>query len=316
MSNQHLCLYCSQPLLRHISSKGIYWFCSHCHQEIPDIENLREAKLSLQNVIHHELTKGKQSEYKWLKTEKLHPYIEVAEKLQNLALSDSLSTVANRYRLQAYLDQEWQRMAKEQAPLSLIIGNFDCFQTYNNTYGHHRGDRGDQYLHQLTKTIVNDLKHPLNLLPSYSGEEFFVILPYTTAEDAVQVAEEIRCRVKSLDISQSNMGFSQYLTISLGVASILPSNEYSSEMLITAATQALYQAKLQGRDRIIIHEQLRRQAQVIVQEKSLAWSHNQGKTLLSLKDNIQPKTTKTKLLTTYVAYSVNSKITDLDKISS
>ncbi|NES23043.1 MAG: hypothetical protein F6K41_30025 [Symploca sp. SIO3E6] len=60
MSNQHPCLYCSQPLLRHISNQGIYWFCSHCHQEIPDIENLREAKLSVQDVISNQLTPSKQ----------------------------------------------------------------------------------------------------------------------------------------------------------------------------------------------------------------------------------------------------------------
>ncbi|NEP12504.1 MAG: hypothetical protein F6K14_20310 [Symploca sp. SIO2C1] len=67
MSNQHFCLYCSQPLLRHISHQGIYWFCSHCHQEIPDIENLREAKLSLQNMIRNQLIQDKQSEEKWFK---------------------------------------------------------------------------------------------------------------------------------------------------------------------------------------------------------------------------------------------------------
>jgi|GEM_PF-1627144 len=69
MENQHLCLYCSQRLLRHISHQGIYWFCSHCHQEIPDIENLREAKLSLQNIICNQFTQHKHSEEKWLQTQ-------------------------------------------------------------------------------------------------------------------------------------------------------------------------------------------------------------------------------------------------------
>ncbi|NEP57370.1 MAG: diguanylate cyclase [Symploca sp. SIO2G7] len=267
MSNQHPCLYCSQPLLRHISHQGIYWFCSHCHQEIPDIENLREAKLSLQEVICNQLTQSKQLEKKWLPKAATHPCRKITEELPSLAFADSLSKVANRYRLQVYLAQEWRRMAQEQAPLSLIIGDLDFFQTYNKTYGYYAGD---QCLQQVAKAIVNDAKHPLNLLPSYGGEEFFIILPQTKAEAAVQVAERIRCRVKALEILQPNLGWSKYLTISLGVASMMPSKEYSSTMLITATAQALYQAKANGRDRVILHEQLLRRTKVVVKEKTTA----------------------------------------------
>jgi len=267
MSNQHSCLFCSQPLLRHISQQGIYWFCSHCHQEIPDIENLKEAKFSLRDIISNQLAKRKQLEKKLLPTTTTHTCQKITEESPSLAFADSLSQVANRYRLQVYLEQDWQRMGQEQAPLSLIIGDLDFFQTYNDTYGH---SAGDQCLQQVATAIANDVKHPLRLLPTYGGEEFIIILPYTKAETAVQIAEKIRCRVKGLEILQPNLGWSKHLTISLGVASMMPSQEYSSTMLINATVQALYQAKAKGRDRVILHEQLLRQTEVLVKKRPTA----------------------------------------------
>ncbi|HEY9795587.1 MAG TPA: diguanylate cyclase [Leptolyngbyaceae cyanobacterium] len=235
-------------------------------------------------------------------------YLEADKELQNLTFSHNLNQVANRLRFQAYLDQEWGRMAQEQAPLSLILGNLDCFKAYNDTYGH---QAGDECLQQIAEAIVQTVQRPADLVPRYGGEEFVIILPNTNAEDAVLVAEETRSRVKALEIPQTNSQISTYLTVSLGVASIIPSDEYSSALLITAAEQALYQAKAQGRDRVILHEDLLRQTQiveqskVVEQEETLALPQSEDHPPAPVSREINCTATKTELLMSYVAYYVS-----------
>ena len=318
MMNKHPCPCCSQPLLRHISFKRIYWFCSQCHQEMPDIENIVETQVSSQHWLSNSLTKRTLFKRGWEQPQKLSDYLEADKELQNLTFSHNLNQVANRLRFQAYLDQEWGRMAQEQAPLSLILGNLDCFKAYNDTYGH---QAGDQCLQQIAEAIVQTVKRPADLVPRYGGEEFVIILPNTNAEEAVLVAEETRSRVKSLEIPQTNSQISTYLTVSLGVASIIPSDEYSSALLITAAEQALYQAKAQGRDRVILHEDLLRQIQiveqskVVEQEETPALPQSEEHPPAPVSREINCTATKTELLMSYVAYYVSRGKTVISPLS-
>ncbi len=178
---------------------------------------------------------------------------------------DRLTQLANRDQFEAYIEQEWRRMAREQAPLSLILCDIDFFKKYNESYGK---QAGDQCLQQVAQAISTAVKRPADLVARYGGEKFAVVLPNTKAEGAVCVAEEIRSRVKTLHIVQANLpGHS--LTLSSGVASLIPSYEYSPAMMVTAAASALYQAKLQGRDRVMLHEQLLRQTQLLEVEETL-----------------------------------------------
>src|SRR4028119_1013004 len=151
--NQHLCPCCSQPLLRHISSQRIYWFCSQCHQEMPDLKNLVETELVPQHWVNSRITERRHWEEIGQRRDKVYLYKENNQDLQRLDFSDRLTQVANRLRFQAYLDQEWQCMAQEQVPLSLIIGDLDFFKAYNNTYGH---QEGDQCLQQVAKAIRSE----------------------------------------------------------------------------------------------------------------------------------------------------------------
>lgn len=166
------------------------------------------------------------------------------QELQRLASNDSLTEVANRRRFDEYLDSEWRRLAREQAPLSLILCDIDLFKSYNDTYGH---QMGDDCLRQVAKAIARAVKRSADLVARYGGEEFAVVLPHTETNGAIRVAEAIRSRVKALQIAHAN---SQYVTLSLGVAFTIPSHESSPATLIAAADQALYQAKEQGRDRV------------------------------------------------------------------
>jgi diguanylate cyclase (GGDEF)-like protein len=174
--------------------------------------------------------------------------------LYRLANSDGLTKVANRRRFNEYLDIEWQKLEQEEAELSLILCDIDFFKKYNDTYGH---QAGDACLQKVATAIVESVNSSTNdvsgekLVARYGGEEFTIILPRTTPETAVDIAEQIRVGVKNLEIEhiQSPVGC---VTLSLGVASTFPKSSTSKEKLISAADGALYQAKDQGRDRVIL----------------------------------------------------------------
>lgn len=170
------------------------------------------------------------------------------QSLQRLASLDSLTQVANRRRFDEHLDQEWRRMAREQQPLSLILCDIDYFKIFNDTYGH---QAGDECLQQVARAISRSIKRPGDLVARYGGEEFGVILPHTRADGAVQVGEEIRANVAGLKIEHLGSLWNQ-VTLSLGVATIIPSYEASVANLIAVADKALYQAKSEGRDRVVL----------------------------------------------------------------
>lgn len=263
MLNQHHCPCCSSALLHHISHKRSYWFCMHCHEEMPDLEGIIRAKSVSPHWISKPIVERQHLVRQERQRDKLYRCIRAMEELQHLAFSDSLTHIANRRRFEAYLAQEWRRMAREQAPLSLLIADLDFFKAYNDAYGH---PAGDKCLQQVVKAIVQVVQRPADLVARYGGEEFVIVLPNTRAQGAVRVAEAIRSGVKKLKIAQSRASVSPYVTVSLGVASIVPSHEYSPEMLIAAADQSLYQAKAQGRDRVVLHETLLRQIKLVKSE--------------------------------------------------
>lgn len=167
--------------------------------------------------------------------------------LERLATLDSLTQLANRRYFDEYLSREWQRLARERAPLTLILADIDYFKAYNDTYGH---QAGDSCLKQVAQAIRRAVQRPMDLVSRYGGEEFAVILPNTEPEGGLQVAANIRAAVGVLKIPHTRSRVSEFLTFSLGVASTLPNPQSSSEALIAAADQALYQAKAKGRDRI------------------------------------------------------------------
>ncbi|MGB7710368.1 MAG: diguanylate cyclase [Microcoleus sp.] len=169
--------------------------------------------------------------------------------LQYLATYDSLTEVKNRRCLNEYLDTEWRRLAREEAPLSLIMCDIDYFKLYNDTYGH---QAGDECLRQVAGVLRSSLKRPADLVARYGGEEFVVVLPNTDIEGATRVAEFIRAEVQGLQIIHAKSAVSQYVTLSLGVAWCIPASHKSPEMLIAIADEYLYRAKNEGRDRVSV----------------------------------------------------------------
>jgi diguanylate cyclase (GGDEF)-like protein len=167
------------------------------------------------------------------------------QELQRLASIDGLTQLANRRRFDEYLFDEWRRLAREQRPLSLILCDIDYFKLYNDTYGHLAGDF---CLQQVAGVLRQSVRRPPDLVARYGGEEFAMILPNTDARGAAFVAETVRQRVRGLRIPHVQSPVSDYVTLSLGVASTIPRLDSSAQRLIAVADEALYRAKAEGRD--------------------------------------------------------------------
>lgn len=176
----------------------------------------------------------------------LYHQLEIAnQKLQQLAVTDELTGIANRRQFDSVLEQEWQRLTREQVSLSLILCDIDFFKLYNDCYGHLAGDA---CLQQVARAIASALQRPADLAARYGGEEFAAILPYTDRAGAVCAAEKIRERIEKLQLSHPCSPISQYVTLSLGIASTVPSRNGSPRTLVQSADRALYQAKAAGRN--------------------------------------------------------------------
>ncbi len=166
--------------------------------------------------------------------------------LERLATLDGLTHIPNRRRFDAYLAQEWQRLVREQQPLSLIMFDVDFFKPYNDCLGH---QQGDEALIAIAAAATRSVKRAADLLARYGGEEFAVVLPNTSRAGAESVAKALQEEIAALQIVHPQSTVSDYLTVSIGIASVVPTANQAPEDLIAAADAALYQAKRRGRDR-------------------------------------------------------------------
>lgn len=172
-------------------------------------------------------------------------------KLSKLATIDSLTGVYNRHSFDKILSQEWQRCGRGKQPLSLILCDIDFFKPYNDFYGHQAGDK---CLIEVAKIMSNIVKRTSDFLARYGGEEFAIILPNTPQQGAFNVAENIRKEIESLQLPHEKSQISDYITISLGVATIIPTQDVSLESLIKSADNALYEAKKLGKNQTQLGE--------------------------------------------------------------
>lgn len=175
------------------------------------------------------------------------------QELELLALRDGLTGLANRRQFDHALDREWKRAWRERAQLSLIMLDVDCFKKFNDHYGHLAGD---DCLRAVAHAIDNTVSRATDLVARYGGEEFAVILPGTDPAGALLVAEGVRANIEDLRIPhKANASGSNWVTASLGVATILPRNREMTatpEALVLAADGALYKSKSEGRNRVTV----------------------------------------------------------------
>jgi diguanylate cyclase (GGDEF)-like protein/PAS domain S-box-containing protein len=223
---------------------------------------VRNGKMEGLVVAFHDITGRKQSQERLTQamadlaqsnreTERINTELMQANaELERISHSDGLTGVANRRHFDIFLDGEWRSAARADQSLSLIMIDIDYFKAYNDHYGH---QGGDDCLKSVAGALGAALGRPRDLLARYGGEEFAVVLPDTSPEGALHVAENLHGAVERLHLPHVKSDASKYITVSLGVATMMPDAQASiPAVLIAAADKALYQAKMQGRNRICV----------------------------------------------------------------
>ena len=171
--------------------------------------------------------------------------------LRHLANIDGLTQIYNRYYFDIALEQLWKETLRERGNISLIICDVDNFKPYNDTYGHLMGD---ECLKRVAQAISHSVNRNRDIAARYGGEEFVIILPRTNSSGAIQVADTIRAAVTELNIPHHSSTVANYVTISCGIACLVPNPDISSSSLISNADSALYQAKRQGKNRCVLYD--------------------------------------------------------------
>jgi diguanylate cyclase (GGDEF)-like protein len=170
------------------------------------------------------------------------------QQLTLFADTDELTRIHNRRAMNRCLASEWNRHHRVQEPLSLLFIDLDFFKQYNDTYGH---AGGDQCLIRIAQILQNHAKRSIDMAARFGGEEFAIILPETDEVNALKIAEEIRADTECLQIPHSSSSVADHVTLSIGVATLIPAQPDNERLLCLSADEALYQAKRRGRNRVI-----------------------------------------------------------------
>jgi two-component system, chemotaxis family, response regulator WspR len=169
--------------------------------------------------------------------------------LQRLMNSDGLTGLSNRRHFDEYLELEWRRAIREQTQMSLMMIDVDYFKAYNDTFGHLEGDEA---LRQVAKAIRASCSRPSDLPARYGGEEFALVLPNTSPGGARLLAEKLRQTVAGMNIPHMAPKEGSTLTVSIGLATVVPGVGSHSRQLIQSADQGLYAAKNNGRNQVAV----------------------------------------------------------------
>jgi diguanylate cyclase (GGDEF)-like protein len=204
---------------------------------LPNIITLRDKLEETQEELREEILALKCAEQRLIKNE---------DKLKELTLVDSLTSVTNRRGYDRFIRDEWNRAKRTQSSISAIMMDVDFFKDYNDNYGHLAGD---QCLRKIATALRSKIVRAGDIIARYGGEEFVVILPGSDSEDAAKLAEILRLEVESLNIEHKLSKAKGRITISLGVATTTdPSGSY--EALLLEADTAMYEAKKKGRNQV------------------------------------------------------------------
>jgi diguanylate cyclase (GGDEF)-like protein len=164
------------------------------------------------------------------------------ERLEELATTDALTGLKNRRKFDTEIDLEWRRAARNGTPVALLMLDADHFKSYNDTWGH---QAGDQVLVGIAICVSDSVRRAGDCAARFGGEEFAVLLPGLSNIEAFRVAETIRLKVEHWSEDAVS-------TVSIGVASMIPSASLDWSDLIEAADKALYAAKANGRNQSVL----------------------------------------------------------------
>jgi diguanylate cyclase (GGDEF)-like protein len=212
---------------------------------------LRREKMQAQQAAlaaEQELVRGLRSSEKQLEAkvrERTRALEAANRRLQTLSTTDALTQLANRRRFEETLEAEWRRALRRTQPLTVGMIDVDDFKAYNDRHGHRAGDA---CLAAVASVLANHFNRAGELVARYGGEEFVFIVPGMDEPEASELAERVRGAIEALSIPRADPG-AGCVTVSIGVASTLPTVEKDSETLLRQADTALYAAKAQGRNR-------------------------------------------------------------------
>lgn len=165
--------------------------------------------------------------------------------LDNISKIDGLTNIPNRRRFDEYMNLQWQNALRSESPISIIMIDIDLFKAYNDFYGH---ACGDECLKKVAAILSQTILRPIDMIARYGGEEFLCLLPATDLDGAITLAEKMRKNVLSLSIPHEKSSVADYVTISLGISSVIPQKDFLPEILLKQADKALYMAKNESRN--------------------------------------------------------------------
>lgn len=196
--------------------------------------------------------------------------IQSNRSLEQLTSVDTVTGLANRRALDAYLADEWSRLERHGGSASVALVDVDCFKAYNDHYGHLAGDR---CLQRVAETLRTAMGHLGGLIARYGGEEFVIVLPETSEESAAGVAEHARALIMGLGIPHGCGSVAPVVTVSIGVASGGVEELSHFQALLHRADTALYAAKRQGKNRVVRWQTLAEDASLTARRRRLAAQH-------------------------------------------
>ncbi|WP_262966182.1 diguanylate cyclase [Methylobacter psychrophilus] len=167
--------------------------------------------------------------------------------------TDMLTGIPNRRHFETVVQNEWNRALRYDKPLSLIMVDVDHFKRYNDYYGH---AAGDDCLKAIADSFVSNIRRASDMVARLGGEEFVCLLPEVPREQAINLAEQILFSIRDLGIAHADSPVANHVTVSLGLATLNLDQHKTWQNLLQHADVALYQAKHEGRNRLIVDQQM------------------------------------------------------------
>jgi diguanylate cyclase (GGDEF)-like protein len=174
-----------------------------------------------------------------------------ASLLREMVARDGLTGIQNRRMFDHHIQRAWQQAVREEERVAVLLVDIDCFKDYNDRYGH---QAGDECLRAVAVSLSQCARRPMDFVARYGGEEFAVVLYEASREYVAEVLTRIQRSIAELNIPHEASRVASRLTVSIGAAFILPSSTRTYEGLIQLADEALYSAKEQGRNRVVVME--------------------------------------------------------------
>jgi diguanylate cyclase (GGDEF)-like protein len=171
--------------------------------------------------------------------------------LREMVARDGLTGIQNRRMFDQHIVRVWQQAVREEKRIAVLLADIDCFKDYNDRYGH---QAGDECLRAVAVSLSQCARRPLDFVARYGGEEFAIVLYEANREYVAEVLTRIQRSIAELNIPHEASKVASRLTVSIGAAFVLPAANRTLEGLIQLADEALYSAKEEGRNRVIVME--------------------------------------------------------------